>query len=82
MGSELYEVLSKLPGSELVGPASNAYGQVGTEIDEPMGPYELLKVVVDTSSGALLETEVTSTPAISMLPYSVPMDVKASYGTI
>jgi hypothetical protein len=82
LGSALYEVLSQLPGSELVGPSTNAYGQVGTEITEPLGDYELLKVVVNTTSGALLETEVTSTPAFSTLPDTVPLDVKASYGTI
>jgi hypothetical protein len=82
LGSALYEVLSQLPGSELVGPATNAYGQVGTEITEPLGEYELLKVVVNTTSGALLETEVTSTPAFSSLPDTMPLDVQASYGTI
>jgi hypothetical protein len=82
LGSTLYEILSQLPGSELVGPATNAYGQVGTEITEPLGQYELLKVVVNTASGALLETEVTSTPAFAALPFTVPLDVKASYGTI
>lgn len=82
LGSTLYEILSQLPGSELVGPATNAYGQVGTEITEPLGQYELLKVVVNTTSGALLETEVTSTPAFAALPFTVPLDVKASYGTI
>jgi hypothetical protein len=82
LGSALYEVLSQLPGSELVGPATNAYGQMGTEITEPLGEYELLKVVVNTTSGALLETEVTSTPAYSAQPYTAPLDVKASYGTI
>jgi hypothetical protein len=82
LGSALYEILSQLPGSELVGPATNAYGQMGTEVTEPLGEYELLKVVVNTTSGALLETEVTSTPAFSSLPDTVPLDVKASYGTI
>jgi hypothetical protein len=83
LGSALFGILSQLPGSELVGPATNAYGQVGTEITEPLGgQYELLKVVVNTTSGALLETEVTSTPALSSQPDSVPLDVKASYGTI
>jgi hypothetical protein len=82
LGSALYEILSQLPGSEIVGPATNAYGQMGTEISEPLGQYELLKVVVNTTSGALLETEVTSTPAFAAPPYTVPLDVKASYGTI
>ena len=82
LGSALYEVLSQLPGSEVVGPATNAYGQMGTAITEPLGEYELLKVVVNTTNGALLETEVTSTPAFSLLPDTMPLDVKASYGTI
>jgi hypothetical protein len=82
LGSALFSILSQLPGSEVVGPATNAYGQVGTEITEPLGEYELLSVVMNTTSGALLETEVTSTPASSSLPDSVPLDVKVSYGTI
>jgi hypothetical protein len=82
LGSALFAILSQLPGSQLVGPATNAYGQVGTEITEPLGQDELLKVVVNTTSGALLETEVTSTPSAATNPYTVPLDVKASYGTI
>jgi hypothetical protein len=51
----LYRVLAQTPGVHLLGQVKDAAGRVGTEIDVQVGSIRQ-SIIVDTATGALLET--------------------------
>jgi hypothetical protein len=54
LGAVLYQILSQLPGVELVGTRTDALGRTGTAVENPSTGDV---IVLDPSSGTLLETQ-------------------------
>jgi hypothetical protein len=54
LGPVLYDVLAQLPGVEIIGTQTDAVGRSGTAIEDPSSGDV---VVLDPTTGALLETE-------------------------
>jgi hypothetical protein len=63
LGPVLYHVLAQLPGVEVIGSQSDAIGRTGTAIEDPSSGDV---VVLDPSTGLLLETETLATSANSI----------------
>jgi hypothetical protein len=80
LGPVLYRVLAQLPGVEIIGTRTDTLGRTGTAIEDP-GSGDA--VVLDPTSGALLETETVATPATSS-PGVPPGTIlqSATYGTV
>ncbi len=55
LGAALYQVAATLPGSQLLGSVTTPLGVSGTAVVVPLGANETLELVIDPSSGALLE---------------------------
>jgi hypothetical protein len=58
LGGVLYQVMSELPGVKIIGTRTDALGRTGTAIEDPSSGDVL---VLDPSTGSLLETETLST---------------------
>jgi len=54
LGAVLYQILSQLPGVELIGTRTDALGRTGTAVEDPSSGDI---IVLDPSTGTLLETQ-------------------------
>ncbi|MGA2036203.1 MAG: CU044_5270 family protein [Acidimicrobiales bacterium] len=54
LGAVLYQILSQLPGVEVVGTRTDALGRAGTAVEDPSSGDV---IVLDPSTGTLLETQ-------------------------
>lgn len=55
LGAVLYQVAATLPGSRLVGTVTTPLGASGTGVVVPLGTEETLELVINPSTGSLLE---------------------------
>jgi hypothetical protein len=80
LGSVLYQILAKLPGVEIIGTQTDSLGRSGTAIEDPSSGAV---VVLDPTTGSLLETETlaTSTTSSSGVPVGSVL-WSASYGEV
>jgi hypothetical protein len=58
LGAVLYQVMAELPGVKIIGSRTDAVGRTGTAIEDPSSGDVL---VLDPTTGALLETETLLT---------------------
>jgi hypothetical protein len=79
-GSVAYQVLASIPGAELDGTVETQTGEQGSQVSIPEQGY-IVDVVLNPTTGALLQSSITSSPA-SLGPLNVPVDDSASYGSI
>jgi hypothetical protein len=63
LGAVLYQVMAELPGVKLIGSRTDAIGRTGTAIEDPSSGDVL---VLDPTTGALLETETLVTRSAPM----------------
>jgi hypothetical protein len=63
LGPVLYRILAQLPGVEIIGTRTDALGRTGTAIEDPSSGDV---VVLDTTTGALLEIETLSTTKLAV----------------
>lgn len=55
LGAALYQVAATLPGLQLLGTVTTPLGVSGTAVVVPLGTNETLELVIDPTTGALLE---------------------------
>ncbi len=80
-GSVLYQVAATLPGSRLVGTVTTPLGTSGTGVVVPLGTQETLELVINPSTGALLEC-VASTNGVPVATVSYgPLTVTGRSGS-
>ena len=58
LGGVLYQVMSELPGVKIIGTRTDAIGRTGTAVEDPSSGDVL---VLDKTTGALLETQTLTT---------------------
>ena len=63
LGPVLYRILAQLPGVEVIGTRTDALGRTGTAIEDPSSGDV---VVLDPTTGTLLETETLSTDKLAV----------------
>jgi hypothetical protein len=61
LGPVLYRILAQLPGVEIIGSQTDAIGRSGTAIEDPSSGDV---VVLDSTTGTLLETETLATTKV------------------
>jgi hypothetical protein len=60
LGSALYQVAAGLPGTSLIGTVTTPLGATGTALSVPLSTTETLELVIDPTTGALLEASALS----------------------
>jgi hypothetical protein len=80
LSADLYQLLSQLPGATLKG-TTQVEGVSGTQVQVPLGEGETVGVVIDPTSGALLECSVEMTES-NADGTGLPVEDVVTYGQI
>lgn len=79
-GSAMYQLLAQMPDASQDGTAT-VDGKTGNVVNVPFAGLAILSVIIDPTSGALLQTSVNSSEAAQGI-LTTPVNDAASYGTI